>query len=591
MFSSSPPALSSPSLEDSLKLSSADLFGPLTSASCLVSFCNQPPPLLSPTYLPSSPTSSSPSLVRTTPCSLPPTPSTVAGTPPAASFPPSSSPPLEPISPPSFSRIICSSSTPATPSSHPPLSTPDLVRRQLYKTKQCPHHRVGQCQKGWECSFAHSADEVRPLPDLRNTRLCGALRAGSICRDHSCCFAHSRAELRTTDVGLYKVRLCNFNKKGKCLNREHCRFAHGNAELRVATKTPSCLSSASTTRHSTSVSSGAPTTSPRSPLSFPPTSTPPTTSHPLLSCPPPPSSPFSDVSALPHLLSLMRIDSSPVLSDNNEGPPYTSCDATLLLSDAACNTAFPCNMYTTPTTSNMYTTTDYSITTGTKLQAADNQCRRSSAVAVASALPLCADQLCGDLHIPPHLPFTSSDVHTPLSSDILLTNENNCFPPTASSHTFFDFSLTCHKYPPPPLTSCDMSPSSSSHQHLTNLPLSPTCSSPSPPHHLTSPSSTSPLNSSHFLPSHLYSSSPPRSTAALSPAQLCAPSSLFAPSSPYTAAAPTLLNKTTSFLVDSTAEPPPQHLQQPQLQQQLQQLQQKQQLQPQQPQQPQRAHH
>eukprot|EP00921_Rhytidocystis_pertsovi_P014010 GHVQ01022820.1.p1 GENE.GHVQ01022820.1~~GHVQ01022820.1.p1 ORF type:complete len:555 (+),score=100.57 GHVQ01022820.1:236-1900(+) len=149
--------------------------------------------------------------------------------------------PTSSASAPPLSPTASSSSTQSPGSSR---TTPDLVRRQLFKTKHCPHHYIGKCYKGTDCTFAHSPDEIRPLPDLRNTRLCLNVRHGGNCTDPSCMFAHCRSDLRTTDSRLYKVRLCNFNKKGKCLNREHCRFAHGTAELRGSLQSKQCSSSA-----------------------------------------------------------------------------------------------------------------------------------------------------------------------------------------------------------------------------------------------------------------------------------------------------------------------------------------------------------
>eukprot|EP00920_Eleutheroschizon_duboscqi_P039455 GHVT01094893.1.p1 GENE.GHVT01094893.1~~GHVT01094893.1.p1 ORF type:complete len:897 (-),score=236.22 GHVT01094893.1:579-3269(-) len=110
---------------------------------------------------------------------------------------------------------------------------PDLVRRQLHKTRLCPYHSHGRCVRGIDCSFAHSAAELREMPDLRFTRLCDAIKFGGTCHDNNCTFAHDRQVLRITDPKLYKVRLCNFNKKGKCLNGAYCRFAHGAIELRA----------------------------------------------------------------------------------------------------------------------------------------------------------------------------------------------------------------------------------------------------------------------------------------------------------------------------------------------------------------------
>ncbi|KAF7456413.1 putative zinc finger protein [Cryptosporidium felis] len=76
----------------------------------------------------------------------------------------------------------------------------ELVRRQLYKTKMCAFYNVGKCTRGNLCAFAHSVQELRPLPDLRFTRLCELTKRGDICRDVNCTFAHSLNDLRTTEI-------------------------------------------------------------------------------------------------------------------------------------------------------------------------------------------------------------------------------------------------------------------------------------------------------------------------------------------------------------------------------------------------------
>ncbi|KAH8582552.1 zinc finger protein [Cryptosporidium sp. chipmunk genotype I] len=76
----------------------------------------------------------------------------------------------------------------------------ELVRRQLYKTKMCAFYNVGKCTRGNLCAFAHSVQELRPLPDLRFTRLCELTKRGDVCRDVNCTFAHSLNDLRTTEI-------------------------------------------------------------------------------------------------------------------------------------------------------------------------------------------------------------------------------------------------------------------------------------------------------------------------------------------------------------------------------------------------------
>ncbi|EEA05313.1 zinc finger, CCCH type domain-containing protein [Cryptosporidium muris RN66] len=108
----------------------------------------------------------------------------------------------------------------------------EVVKRQLYKTKMCLFLLEGKCSKGNFCSFAHSQEQLRPLPNLKFTKLCELISLGQKCTDINCAYAHNREDLRITNEQLYKVRLCNFNKKNKCLNGIYCRFAHGSSELR-----------------------------------------------------------------------------------------------------------------------------------------------------------------------------------------------------------------------------------------------------------------------------------------------------------------------------------------------------------------------
>jgi len=65
-----------------------------------------------------------------------------------------------------------------------------------HKTKLCHFHLVGACVKKEGCNFAHGFPELRPLPDLRNTKFCTQLASEGECQDPLCTFAHHRRELR-----------------------------------------------------------------------------------------------------------------------------------------------------------------------------------------------------------------------------------------------------------------------------------------------------------------------------------------------------------------------------------------------------------
>mmetsp|Transcript_20647 Transcript_20647/g.45269 ORF Transcript_20647/g.45269 Transcript_20647/m.45269 type:complete len:248 (-) Transcript_20647:338-1081(-) len=65
------------------------------------------------------------------------------------------------------------------------------------KTRLCAFHIRGACSRGQACSFAHGQEELRPLPDLRQTRWCPTLmRHGRCDGGTGCRFAHTVEELR-----------------------------------------------------------------------------------------------------------------------------------------------------------------------------------------------------------------------------------------------------------------------------------------------------------------------------------------------------------------------------------------------------------
>jgi len=72
----------------------------------------------------------------------------------------------------------------------------------FHKTAMCKFHQRNMCRKGARCNFAHSREELHPLPDLRCTRFCPALLRTGTCMDPSCRFAHKKDELRKANVVL-----------------------------------------------------------------------------------------------------------------------------------------------------------------------------------------------------------------------------------------------------------------------------------------------------------------------------------------------------------------------------------------------------
>ncbi|OEH79774.1 zinc finger ccch domain-containing related [Cyclospora cayetanensis] len=80
-----------------------------------------------------------------------------------------------------------------------------LLRPHFVKTKMCPYVQRGfVCSRGSRCLFAHSREDLRPLPDLRQTRMCPQKKQNGECTDPTCPYAHAVEELKHT-LPLYKT--------------------------------------------------------------------------------------------------------------------------------------------------------------------------------------------------------------------------------------------------------------------------------------------------------------------------------------------------------------------------------------------------
>ncbi len=100
------------------------------------------------------------------------------------------------------------------------------------KTKLCPFLLSGKCFKGSDCTFAHSEEELKKIPNLKKTRLCLCYQMGNCSNGVQCAFAHGEQELRQ-QPDFYKTALCIPFMSGKeCKYGARCRFAHGYHELR-----------------------------------------------------------------------------------------------------------------------------------------------------------------------------------------------------------------------------------------------------------------------------------------------------------------------------------------------------------------------
>lgn len=97
----------------------------------------------------------------------------------------------------------------------------------------CKFHIIDSCSRGSECPFAHSKEEMRPLPDLTRTKLCQNLIERGVCDNAACTYAHNKVELRVTST-YHKTKLCRFFLEGHCALGGRCNFAHSQAEVREA---------------------------------------------------------------------------------------------------------------------------------------------------------------------------------------------------------------------------------------------------------------------------------------------------------------------------------------------------------------------
>uniref|UniRef100_A0A0G4GWG6 C3H1-type domain-containing protein n=1 Tax=Chromera velia CCMP2878 TaxID=1169474 RepID=A0A0G4GWG6_9ALVE len=79
-------------------------------------------------------------------------------------------------------------------------------RKWATKTKMCWHYPTGNCLLGDHCNFAHSADELRPKPDLRRLDMCAFAEQGLPCvRGTTCAFSHTEKELLEMRAEFYRV--------------------------------------------------------------------------------------------------------------------------------------------------------------------------------------------------------------------------------------------------------------------------------------------------------------------------------------------------------------------------------------------------
>eukprot|EP00928_Gymnodinium_smaydae_P056098 TRINITY_DN39524_c0_g1_i1.p1 TRINITY_DN39524_c0_g1~~TRINITY_DN39524_c0_g1_i1.p1 ORF type:complete len:197 (+),score=20.82 TRINITY_DN39524_c0_g1_i1:37-591(+) len=64
------------------------------------------------------------------------------------------------------------------------------------KTKKCRFYGMGTCTRGSACTFAHTAQELRPRLNLARTKVCPMLLRTGRCTTAECTFAHDREEVQ-----------------------------------------------------------------------------------------------------------------------------------------------------------------------------------------------------------------------------------------------------------------------------------------------------------------------------------------------------------------------------------------------------------
>uniref|UniRef100_A0A0G4FKH0 C3H1-type domain-containing protein n=1 Tax=Chromera velia CCMP2878 TaxID=1169474 RepID=A0A0G4FKH0_9ALVE len=97
----------------------------------------------------------------------------------------------------------------------------------------CPKLKRSRfCKQGEQCPYAHSPEELRPMPNLGRTSLCRAFLQGRCQSNSRCKYAHGEKQLRVTE-DYFKSKMCwEFQRSGHCSRGPACRHAHGETELR-----------------------------------------------------------------------------------------------------------------------------------------------------------------------------------------------------------------------------------------------------------------------------------------------------------------------------------------------------------------------
>lgn len=135
---------------------------------------------------------------------------------------------------PSSSPVGVASAGPST--SAPMLSldqTKDIIRAAgniYFKTRICNKWKIGQCQYGERCTYAHGEQELRFLPP----ELISQMEQKKLSQPPGFEGQQFKDGLWLSLPRNFKTRLCmNYTQTGTCLRGGNCTFAHGSNELRA----------------------------------------------------------------------------------------------------------------------------------------------------------------------------------------------------------------------------------------------------------------------------------------------------------------------------------------------------------------------
>eukprot|EP00930_Biecheleria_cincta_P097894 TRINITY_DN8957_c0_g1_i1.p1 TRINITY_DN8957_c0_g1~~TRINITY_DN8957_c0_g1_i1.p1 ORF type:complete len:181 (+),score=31.00 TRINITY_DN8957_c0_g1_i1:96-638(+) len=100
------------------------------------------------------------------------------------------------------------------------------AKPQYKGTKLCKFFLADACTRGQSCNFAHSEEDLKPLPDYSKTRLCKAFWRNDFCKAGAeCLFAHGKEEMQ---------KAASKKSSSRCANSKMSAYSQ---DLQAATST------------------------------------------------------------------------------------------------------------------------------------------------------------------------------------------------------------------------------------------------------------------------------------------------------------------------------------------------------------------